>query len=206
MGIEGQPLFGRRPPIPSIQLDSLIGRFGQAAGFWESQPQPEVLVRARLADAFRDLKLQPIPRSEFQDLWNHFDDEQRLRFCILVDGLEIPEFPAVVQKQGPQVGRASNLVLPLVNLNVQLQYLTCAVLRESDIRLEEFSRHFCAKWELSIHGETPAASSARLHEIDFGRLMQEANAARASAEERLAYLRTLQEEQEKTRRPRRGKW
>ena len=199
-------MFGRRPPLPLIQLDSLIARFGQAASFWESQPQAEALVRARLGDALRDLELQPIPEAQFQAGWSRLDEDQRLRICIFVDGLAAPELAAAVQKVCTKDKQAEPAWSLLQRLTLQLQYLTCAVLQESDIRLEEFARHYCAAWELSIEGENPTASAARLHAIDFGRLMQEANAARASADERLAYLRTLQEEQEKTRRPRRGKW
>lgn len=198
-------MFGRRPSLPSIELDSLIAKFGQAAGFWTSQPQAEVLVRARLADACRDLKLRPPMGVEFQNCWSQLNEEQRLRFCILTDGLEVPELAAAVQRLCTK-GVAEPVLSLLQQQTAQLQYLSGSILQESDIRLEEFARHFCAAWKVEIQGESPAASAARLHAIDFGRLMQEANAARASAEERLAYLRELQEEQEKTRRPRRGKW
>lgn len=199
-------MFGRRPPLPPIQLDGLITTFGRAAGFWESQPRPEILVRARLADACRDQHIKPASEARFQASWTALDAEQRLRFCILTEAFELPEAAAALPKVCGHGGSAEPALALLQRSAVQLQYLTGSVLRESDIRLEEFARTFCAAWELGIHGETPPASAARLHAIDFSRLMQEANAARASAEERLAYLRTLQEEQEKTRRPRRGKW
>jgi hypothetical protein len=209
-----KPLFGFRKattPTPSattaqsIELDSLIAAFGQGADFWDSQLEPGVLVRARLADACRDVRIRPISESQFLACWNSFDDEHRLRFCLFSAALEIPE---VAQRLPPLClpGDGGGVLGLLQNLTNGLKTLTVAVLRESDIRLEEFARHFCAAWRLSIEGETAAASAARLYAIDFGRLIKEAEAARASADERLAYLRKLQEEQEQTRRPRRGKW
>ena len=72
--------------------------------------------------------------------------------------------------------------------------------------MEEFARHFCADWGLPIKDEKAEASAQRLHDIDFGRLMREAESARDSARDRMAYLRELQEKQEEQRRPRRGKW
>jgi hypothetical protein len=192
-------------PAQSIGLDSLITAFGQGADFWESQGDPDVLVRARLADACRDAKIRPIGEPQFQACWNTFDNEHRLRFCLFSVAIELPEVAQrLVSICNSGDGRGALGLLQ--NLTNALNVLTVAVVRESDIRLEEFARHFCAAWGLPIAGETAAASAARLHAIDFGRLISEAEAARASAEERMAYLRKLQEEQEKTRRPRRGKW
>ena len=57
-----------------------------------------------------------------------------------------------------------------------------------------------------MKGERDAQSKKRLNDIDFGRLMREAEAARSSATERMAFLRELQEKEEATRRPRRAKW
>ena len=192
-------------PAQSIELDSLITAFGQAADFWESQIEPGVLVRARLADACRDAKIRPSTASQFLVCWNSFDSEHRLRFCLFSAALDLPEVAqrlALICHQGDGRG----ILELLQNLTNGLKMLTVAVLQESDIRLEEFARHFCTAWGLVIENETPAASAARLHAINFGRLIKEAEAARASADDRLAYLRKLQEEQEQTRRPRRGKW
>ncbi len=202
-------MFGRRitdNAVRSIELDSLITSFGRATSAWDSQTNLAPLVQARLADNCRDAKLRPVSRAEFQQTWQVFDEEHQGRFCILLGGLELPD----VVLRAQQVCGPGQSALPVLRLLHQLTeghpLLTSLVLQQSDIRLEELARHFCARWGLPIQGETPKASAARLHEIDFGRLMKEAEAARASADDRLAYLKQLQEEQDKTRRPRRGKW
>jgi hypothetical protein len=205
-------LFGRsqgrakkRDPKTPIDLDELIAMFGQAANFWEMQPQAGLLVRAWFADACRDASIRPVTEDAFQSSWSGFDKEHQHRFCLFVSALELQP----VANRLPSLcsdGDATPALQVLQQLTVRLNLLTLDVLQQSDIRLEEFSRHFCAAWELKIQGERPAKSEARLHEIDFGRLMKEAEAARSSAKERLAYLRELQEKEEETRRPRRGKW
>ena len=57
-------------------------------------------------------------------------------------------------------------------------------------------------------GGAPAVlpeSQARLERLDYRNLLKQAEAAKASAEERLAYLQKLQEDLEARRMPR-GKW
>jgi len=145
------PLFGRRQTkaavqpdnaSPRVELDRLITQFGQAAGFWQSQPEQQVLARARLADVSRDAKIHPASASQFHGCWTKLDAEQRLRFCILVDGLEIPEVLGCVQKLGVKDEHADAVLNLLQQLTVRLEFLTASVLQQSDIRLEEFARHF----------------------------------------------------------------
>lgn len=189
----------------AIDLDGLITAFGQATEFWQSLAEPGILVRARIADACRDAGARPVTELQFLARWAALENEVASRFCLLTVALPLSEVAhrlAVICRNGS----ADDALDTLQNLAVRLKFLTIQVLRESDLRLEEFARHFCAAWGLEIRDETEACSSARLHAIDFGRLMQEAEAARGSAEDRLAYLRKLQEEQDKTRRTRRGKW
>lgn len=205
-------MFGRRKSIKAtepgapIQLDGLITTLGQATSELECVPKNSALVRARLADCCRDANIRPVDETEFNKAWNRFDEEHRWRFCVLVAPLELPQ---VHSRIGPlcQSARSASPVLKLLQeLTSDHPMLTGSVLQQSDVRLEELARHFCAQWRLSIEGETEQASEARRQEIDFRRLMKEAESARASADERLAYLRRLQEEEEKKRRPRRGKW
>lgn len=189
----------------SIDLDELIATFGQATSFWQTQPQRKLLARARFADACRDASVQPIEKTTFENEWRQFDDEHQQRFGVLTAGFEIPAAARQLPQhsEGEQAPSAFKLLVMLTN---ELHLLTIDVLQQSDVRLEEFSRHFCFQWKLPIEGETSTESSERLHAIDFGRLMKEAESAKASAEDRLAYLRELQKKEEETRRPRRGKW
>jgi hypothetical protein len=189
----------------AIDLDDLITTFGQAANFWETLENAEPLVRARLADAGRNAGIRPVSGDAFDAVWKEFDQERERRFCILVTGLDF----AGVAKRLPShcIDKQMDPVLELLKqLTVRLELLTLDVLLQSDVRVEEFTRHFCAAWGLRVKGESIPQSAKRLDEIDFGRLMKEAESARLSAHERLAYLRELQEKEEETRRPKRGKW
>ena len=71
--------------------------------------------------------------------------------------------------------------------------------------MEELARKFLASLGAAVKGEKPALSRQRLERLDYGRLLEETERARQAAEERVARLRQLQDEQENSR-PRRGKW
>ncbi len=205
-------MFGRRKSSKSndsnesIHLDLLITYLGQATGTWESMPKDQVFVQARLADCCRDAEVMPVSGTNFSNAWNQFDGEHQWRFCLLLAPLELPTMHSRIKQTCHAAGNGQPVLQRLQKLTTDHALLTGSVLQQSDVRLEELARHFCAEWKLSIVGETAEASAARRQQIDFRRLMTEADAARASAEDRLAYLRQLQEEEEKTRRPRRGKW
>lgn len=207
----GGELFGlgKRKPTDSggeVNLDELIARFGQGLDQWQSLAHADVLARARFADLCRDVDVMPMSGQVFQKCWSSLNQPQQQRLCLQINAIPHPSVLTRLstlceEKRGPEVPFEM-----LRSTAVRLDLLTLDMLAESDVRLEEFARHFCAAWKLQIEGESDASSQARLHEIDFEHLMKEANAARGIAEERLEYLRTLQKNQEETRRPRRGKW
>lgn len=202
-------LFGRHKKKKThqpIDLDALIAQFGQAASFWQAQPQPAILAQARFADACRDVKVRPVPTASFAQSWDRLNEESRIRFCIALSAFDSDVARHRLPALCDNAGNVEPGLTILHNFATQLELLTAEMIQQSDVRLEEYSRHFCAAVGLTIKDEDRARSTARLHEIDFGRLMKEAEAARSSAEDRMAYLRRLQEEQEATRRPRRGKW
>ena len=188
-----------------VDLDELITTIGQATNYWETQANIRSLVRARFADACRDADIRPVAADSFRSTWTQLISADQLRIALSVAVLEVENVVLRMKEYCPD-GSAEPLLVRLTEFSQRLPLLTLDVLQQSDIRLEEFARHFCADWDLSIQGEEAAMSAARLKEIDFGRLMKEAKAARASAEERMAYLRELQEKEEASRRPRRGKW
>lgn len=196
----------QKPNQPDpVEIDSLISMFGQAIEFWESHPSIGSLVRARLADACRDSRVRPVSGAQFRAAWETLDQSEQHRFALAVAGFDDE---ALIQRLDffSQDGTALSLMERITKFCQRLPFLTLEVLRQSDIRLEEFARHYCADWQVPIAGEEATHSAARLNEIDFGRLMNEAEAARGSAKERMAYLRELQAKQEADRRPRRGKW
>ena len=75
--------------------------------------------------------------------------------------------------------------------------LTVSLLHESPLRREEFARHFVAHFGGEFLGETPQDSAVRLRRLDYRTLLGEAEKAKVSAQDRVAHLRRLQEEQEK---------
>jgi hypothetical protein len=102
-------------------------------------------------------------------------------------------------------GLARQLEEAFVGLARSTPLLTMELLRQGQLRVEEFARHFLARLGAQVAGETAAQSRERLERLDYEGLLAEAERARDSAEGRMDYLRRLQEEQDR-RRPRRGKW
>ncbi len=107
---------------------------------------------------------------------------------LLLEGRSVAE-----QVRAGFIGVASDLPL-----------LTMELLRQSDLRVEEFTRQFIARLGAGVLGEPPEQSRIRQHALDYARLLEEAEKAKVSAEERMEYIRRLQEMQD--RRSRRGKW
>src|SRR5208283_4064709 len=101
-------------------------------------------------------------------------------------------------------GAVAQVKEAFVGLALATPLLTMTLLRQSPLRVEEFARHFLARLGTAVSGETAAQSRERLERLDYGRLLAEAERAKVSAEERMEYLRQLQEDQ--ARRARRGKW
>ncbi|MEZ6129814.1 MAG: hypothetical protein R3C59_14115 [Planctomycetaceae bacterium] len=201
-------MFGRRSrnSHPLVNLDQVIALFGQAAGFWPTQPEVAVLAQARFADSCRDAGVRPVSTERFAETWVRLAEESRVRFCIALAALDVEAVRNRLPSLCSDAADAGVCLNLLQEFAERLELLTADMIQQSDVRLEEFARHFCAMAGLTIEEETAERSAARLHEINFARLMKEADAARSSAEDRMAYLRKLQEEQEATRRPRRGKW
>lgn len=188
-----------------MDLDQLIAAMGQARNFWTGLPKSRLLVRARFADACRNAGVRPVVAGVFSENWEPLDAEAQLRLALFVSAMELEAVGRRIPLFADE-GTGAAALGRLCQLSGRLELLTSEVLENSDIRLEEIARHFCAEWGLSIQGERKAHSGNRLREIDFSRLMAEARAARDSAEDRMAYLRELQERELGTRRARRGKW
>jgi hypothetical protein len=76
----------------------------------------------------------------------------------------------------------------------------------SALRVEELARAGLGALGIAIAGETAAQSAAALQRLDYERLLAQAEQARQAAESRLAQLKQAQDEDDKARNPRRGKW
>lgn len=195
----------KEPRRPIAALDALIEGFdGLIPDLLDVHPEQELL-RARLADACRDAQVEPVGVKEFDDHWDAMDLEDRRRMVLFIGALEGTEFREAWKAI---VARDKSTEAPfreLAAMSADLSLLSIEILDQSELRREEFARHLLARLGIDVAGETDQASVARLYELDYARLLAEAERARLSAEDRLEYLRKLQEEADEKRGPRRGK-
>ena len=128
-----------------------------------------------------------------QDLHDNIQAVLDLEPCRKV----LPQLPA---------GRAaSELVAAFTRLTRDTALLTIEVLGQSDLRVEELTRRLIAELGATVAGESAEESRKKLHRLDYGRLLAEAEQAKLAATERTERLKQLQDEQEQSR-TRRGKW
>ena len=119
--------------------------------------------------------------------------------------LELEPVRAVVAHSAASASGGQVVTAALLELARDTPLLTIEVLNQSDQRVEELARRFLAALRVNVNGEAPEESKKRLHKLDYGRLLHEAEKAREAAAQRAERLRLLQEQQEQ-RRGRRGKW
>lgn len=195
----------KAPPPASLDVDALLDHFGDAAKELEHTHVDPALVRARLADGFRDAGLDPAPPAAFEVMCADLDDAAWRRMAVAVSALELEEVQAALPKLIAG-RRPEDLVREAFAVFAQeSRLLTMALMRQSSLRTEEFTRLFVAASGAGVEGETAAESQARLERVDYARLLAQAESARSDAEERMKYLRKLQQEQERRFAPR-GKW
>jgi hypothetical protein len=190
-----------------LSLPALRELFADAAGRLEGKAVEAELVRARLADRYRDAGLEPPLPEEFDALVRDLDGEGWRRLALAAGALDLEEVrEALPRLLAPSPGGVREQVeAAFVGLARATELLTMELLRQSPLRVEEFARHFLARLGAAVAGETVPQSRERLHRLDYGRLLAEAERAKLSAQERMEYLRKLQEEED-AQRPRRGKW
>jgi hypothetical protein len=190
---------------PSVALDPLLEELAALLdALAGDRPDPDV-VRARLADTFRDAEAAPLPPAELDGLAGGLDDGGWRRLWLLTVGASHgvlgPALPALVAGRGV----SSVVQTGFVGVAAGTPLLTIELLHQSSLRLEELGRRWLAGLGAYVEGETHEVSIAALHRLDYGRLLAEVDRAKLSAEERLAYLKQLQEAHDASR-PRRGKW
>ncbi len=194
-------LFGR-PAGAALALPAVSGRLAAAAQ--DGAGADPDLTRARLADALRDAGLVPPPPDESAAAVAGLDGEAGGRLAAFAAVLDVPDVRAALPKL--LAGRPPlDLFAALAGVARDTPLLTADVLRQSELRVEELARRLVAGLGAAVAGETPAKSRQRLERIDYGRLLAEAERAKAAAAGRVDELRKRQEEQERAR-TRRGKW
>jgi hypothetical protein len=207
MGIADR-LFGRgsrKPARPMLPLLPLIRWYTEAVPRFTGKPIEPDLVRARVADACRDVNLDPALAEDFDAAAQGLDEEAWQRLALAESVLDVPAVRKVLPLLAGDSGPALTLVNGLTSHARQTPLLTLELLRQSAFRIEEFTRGLLARLGVGVIGETDEQAAQRLERLDYARLLAEAEKARVSAADRMEYIRRLQEEEER-RRPRRGKW
>jgi hypothetical protein len=185
------------PPLEAV-LAATVPRLEKSA------VEPDLL-RARLADAYRDVPVEPPAPEAFDAQASSLEEEGWRRLALAVSTLDHAPLRAALPRLLHGSDPARQLEEGFVGLARATPLLTMELLRQGPLRLEEFARHFLARLGAQVAGETPVQSRERLERLDYEGLLAEAERAKESAAGRMEYLRKLQEEQDK-RRPRRGKW
>jgi hypothetical protein len=199
--------FFRSKERPPAALDDANLRrvFGELAQELEHQEVEPALVRARLADGYRDAGLEPLLPEDFDALTAGLDEAAWQRLAVAVRALEEEEVQQALPALLGDKPVADQVRAGFIDFARQSDRLTLALLRQSRLRTEEFARRFIASLGAGVEGESLAESAERLSRIDYGRLLDQAEEARGDAEARMAYLKALLEEQERQFAPR-GKW
>jgi hypothetical protein len=200
-----QPAPAPAPPRVEWGVEGLARRTQEMAPALESKDVEPALVRARLADHYRDAGLPPPEPAWFDEQAAGLDGEGWRRLSLAVglldDDAARAALPALAERI-PVAGQVRDGFIAAVG---HTELLTLGLIRQSAVRAEEFVRHVAARLGVAVAEETEEESRRRLHAIDYRRLLAEAEQAKAAAEERMARLRKKQEEDERRRRPR-GKW
>jgi hypothetical protein len=189
-----------RAPLPEWDLRTMTQRLSELAPVLETKQIEPPLIQARLADHYRELNLEPVPPSQFDPLVYNLDPESWRRLALAVGTLDHPDIRSTLANLTMTV--VEQVKTGFVSMATKTDALTLSLLRQSDVRIEEFARHFAGHLGVFWHGESAEQSKQRLQQLDYKRLLAEADEAKKQAEERMEYLRKKQKEESARRRPR----
>jgi hypothetical protein len=189
-------------PRPEWDLRTMTQRLNELTPVLETKDIEPPLVEARLADCYRELDREPVPQQQFERLVGGLDPDAWRRLALAVGALDHPDIRSALARLTTTA--VEQVTAGFVGTATATDALTLAMLRQSDVRVEEFARHLADRLGIFWQGESAEQSKKRLQQLDYKRLMAEAEEARKQAEQRMEYLRKKQEE-ELARRRRRGK-
>jgi hypothetical protein len=198
--------IGPSPAPPRVEWDlaPLVARVREAAPALEAKDVPRDLVRARLADHFRDSGIAPPVALDFEARSDGLDAEGWRCLALAAAAIDDDGAQAAIAGLAGRVPAGAHVGWEFLDLARDSAPLTVGVVRQSPVRAEEFARQLSKRLGIGIAGETDEQSRARLSAIDYKRLLAEAERAKASAEEQMERLRQRQAEADAKRR-RRGK-
>lgn len=188
-----------------VALAPVTAAMARAATLYETRDVDGALVRARLADACRDASVDPMEPSLFDASAQSLDAEAWRRLAVLAVTLDLPELRAGVAS-ALQAGGAHAVITGIVDTAKEKPRLDMGVLCKSSLRVEELTRALLAKVDVPIAGESREQSRVALERLDYERVITLAEQAREAARARMENLKKAQEEDDKARGPRRGKW
>lgn len=188
-----------------VPVAPVVAAMARAASQFETVDVDAALVAARLGDRCRDASVEPIDTEAFDVASRAFDAQAWRRLAVLTTALDQPELRAGIESALAARG-ATEVVGALIATAKTKTRLDMGVLCRSPLRVEELARDLLARVNAPIEGETREQSRAALERLDYERLLALADQARDAARQRMDYLKKAQEEDDKARRPRRGKW
>lgn len=189
----------------ALALAGVVESLVDAVGAFETGEIDAVLLRAQLADRCRDAGLAPVAPDAFDAAVQALDVEAWRRLSALAALADRREVGGVLAGILRQRGAAAALEA-MIGVVRGKHLLTMAVLRASPLRVEELARAWLGGLGIAIIGETAAQSTAALSRLDYERLLAQAEQARLAAVGRMNQLKQAQDEEDKARAPRRGKW
>jgi len=198
-------LFGRSSGPPALAVKDVKEQIAKAAVRFDGQPPDMDLMRARLADRYRDAGLTPIAPEEFDSFTGGFDEETCRRLAVLVAALESEEVLKALGNSSEERPLMEQMKAAFFDLAHYTPLLTLELMRQSHLRAEELARRFIAGLGATVQGESVKASRQRLERLDYAKLLEETERAKRAAAVRMEKLHEMQDEQERTR-TRRGKW
>jgi hypothetical protein len=192
------------PPMPVVEweLSLITSQVNRLAPALETREIETPLVQARLADHFRDVQLDPVLPRQFDAFVRGLDPEGWRRLTLAVAVCDHPDIRTALKLLAGHIPVHRQVEEGFVVLARNTDALTVSLIRQSDVRAEEFARHFAAHLGVGWRGETMQQSNNRRYQIDYKRLLAEAAEAKRLAEDRVEYLRKKQEEDAARRRPR----
>lgn len=198
-------LFGRNvSAAATFDLPALVARLSVLAPSIQGSTADPQLIRARLADAYRDFGAEPMLPERFDDSAHGMDSEAWQRLRLVVAALD----DDMVQKSLRPLVLADRVEAQVregfIGFARCANLLTLELLRQSPLRLEELARRWLSALGAGVTGETLQESAERLRRLDYGRLLVEAEQAKRAAETKMKALKKLQDEEEAKRN--RSKW
>ena len=194
-----------------VSLASLLEAANESAPIALRETRLE-LIRARLSDLLMHPFMGGRPsEEEFKQYVKDFDEHHLARLCWVIDVLTVNPMPFVNANSSTRdtLVRSEQDYHPvrdgIIGTVRQLRHLTPEVLLQNNIRIEEAIRTLLLRLRTPIEDEDPSESADRLDRLDYAKALSLAEEAAANAEQRLQYLRELQEKAEEMMQPR-GKW